>query len=727
MTTPPRPSKDAKGTSLQLEAGGVIDGYKLVDRLGKGGFGEVWKAHGADGILVALKFVVIDEKAGTVEQRALDLIKNTRHANLVFIFRAWKRDPYLVFAMELGERTLLARLEEVLAQGLPGIPRDELMEYMRDAARGIDFLNQQKIQHRDIKPHNLLVLGGSVKVSDFGLAKLMEHTVSQHSGSMTPAYAAPEFLKNETSPFSDQYSLAVSYCQLRGGRLPFGGNAGQIVTGHLMMPPDLTMLPAGERPIVARALAKAPKERWPSCRAFADALAAAAPAEKRKKASKGPPSRTAPNADTAPDPLPSSQTNTAIASGIGVRRLIVPLGIAGAVLFVVAIALVFGKTRGDSKSMDQGSNKASDLATDRMIAAKNGAPKTAEDGRGNQPPPAKDGAVAKANGNAGENIVPPKPPGERKIVKTRPASAVSPFGMTQARQLQQEWAGYLGVPVEEDIDLGGGVKLTVVVVPPGSFQMGSPTDDNEADADEKPAHRVTITQPMRVGKYEITIGQFKRFVAEKSYTTEPEESKQGGWGYNATEKQWEGWKPQYTWRNPGFAVTDSHPVANVTWNDAQRFCQWLEARTAKKVRLLRDAEWEYSCRAGTTTRRYNGDEPEKLAQIANVADASASARFNWNYAIKADDRFAFTAPVGEFKPNAFGLYDMIGNVWEWCEDGKRTYDAVAKEDPVIAAAARVLRGGSFHYYPRYCRAAFRGVGTPIDRSGRLGFRVVIVR
>src|SRR5262249_37806030 len=122
-------------------------------------------------------------------------------------------------------------------------------------------------------------------VADFGLTKLLQHTIIQTtSGALTPAYAPPEFLNGQVSRWSDQYSLAVTYCQLRAGQLPFGGNAGQLVAGHLLLSPDLRMLPEPERPTVARALAKQPDQRWPSCRALVNALAAGA----REQPSPGP-------------------------------------------------------------------------------------------------------------------------------------------------------------------------------------------------------------------------------------------------------------------------------------------------------------------------------------------------------------------------------------------------------------------------------------------------------
>src|SRR5262249_39255279 len=148
--------------------------------------------------------------------------------------------------------TLWQRWREAANQGLPGIPTAEVHGYLHEAAKGLDFLNDRQhssgsgpatgaatekvvgIQHKDIKPENLMLVGGTVKVADFGLAKLLEHTVTNVSGGLTPAYAAPEFFQGKATRWSDQYCLAVTYCKLRGGRLPFEGAGVQVMAGHLM-------------------------------------------------------------------------------------------------------------------------------------------------------------------------------------------------------------------------------------------------------------------------------------------------------------------------------------------------------------------------------------------------------------------------------------------------------------------------------------------------------------
>ncbi len=262
------------GPALTLAPGmKPVAGYKLVRALGRGAFGEVWQATGPGGFPVAMKFLRLADRGADSEKRALKLMQGLRHPNLLALHGAWRNGDCLIVAMELADRTLHDRLVEAIDQGKRGIPQAELLGYMRQAAAGLDYLNGEGVQHRDVKPANLLLVGGGVKVGDFGLAKLLEKTIASVSNAMTPSYAAPEFVNGQATRWSDQYSLAVAYCQMRGGRLPFEGNLAAVLAGHLMKAPDLEMLPAAERRAVARALAKKPEQRWPNCAAFVEALA----------------------------------------------------------------------------------------------------------------------------------------------------------------------------------------------------------------------------------------------------------------------------------------------------------------------------------------------------------------------------------------------------------------------------------------------------------------------
>jgi len=272
---PQRPTT-AEGT-LQLTPGSrPLPEYELVQLIGQGGFGQVWRAKGPGGFTIALKFISLNEKSGSIEMRSLELMREIRHPHLLTMFGAWQMHGYLIIAMELADHTTYDYLTACLKKGWSGTPPEKLMDFMRDAAVGIDHLNSLGIQHRDIKPQNLLLVGGSVKVADFGLAKVTAATDASHTGQQTLAYAAPEFFQGKVSPQSDQYSLAATYCHLRANQLPFGGNMAEMLSGHLMRQPTLAFLPTvAERNIVAKALAKNPAERWPNCRAFVEALRAA--------------------------------------------------------------------------------------------------------------------------------------------------------------------------------------------------------------------------------------------------------------------------------------------------------------------------------------------------------------------------------------------------------------------------------------------------------------------
>jgi formylglycine-generating enzyme required for sulfatase activity len=288
-----------------------------------------------------------------------------------------------------------------------------------------------------------------------------------------------------------------------------------------------------------------------------------------------------------------------------------------------------------------------------------------------------------------------------------------------------------------------GMKLTLV--PSGEFMMGSKESAEETAAffnktyggdlvtadifkDEDPQHRVRITKPFYLGTYHVTRGQFRQFVAATAYRTDAEKGETpGASGWNPDKKEF-GFNEKSSWRNVGFEQTDDHPVVNVSWNDAAAFCTWLSKKEGKTYRLPTEAEWEYACRAGTTTRYYSGDDPETLAKVGNVADASLKAKLpDWKYTIKANDGYVFTAPVGKFKPNAFGLYDMHGNTCQWCADwyGPGYYAASPVDDPTGPASGndRVLRGGSFDFRPFFSRSANRVGCAPRSRDFITGFRV----
>jgi hypothetical protein len=261
-----------------------IPGYKLIERLGGGGFGEVWKAEAPGGLHKAIKFVFGDLQAAgndghraEQELKALSRVKTVRHPYILSLERYDIIDGQLMIVMELADRNLWDRFKECRIQGLPGIPREELLGYMSEAAEALDLMNiEYQLQHLDIKPQNLFLVYQHVKVADFGLVKDLEGMQASVTGGVTPVYAAPETFDGWVSRFSDQYSLAIVYQELLTGQRPFSGtNVRQLVLQHLQTAPNLSPLPAADQRVIARSLSKKPDDRFPTCREMVQALVAA--------------------------------------------------------------------------------------------------------------------------------------------------------------------------------------------------------------------------------------------------------------------------------------------------------------------------------------------------------------------------------------------------------------------------------------------------------------------
>lgn len=268
-------------------------GFVLHLPLGRGGCGEVWEARSPDGKNVALKFMRCKNSSfATKEVRSFQALSGLYHKNLLRVHEVFLQSDFLVIAMELADGSLLDLLDLYVTDHGTAIQPEIACEYLAQTAEALDFLNtcqhshdgkQVAFQHCDIKPSNILLCGDRAKLADFGLATPMSSGLKPHDRAGTLDFAAPEVYRGQLSERTDQYALAVTYCLVRGGRLPFFNSTGRFTPSYSRGQPDLSMLSPPEQPIVGRALSVSPISRWPSCGAFMGELRALfRPAPKRR-------------------------------------------------------------------------------------------------------------------------------------------------------------------------------------------------------------------------------------------------------------------------------------------------------------------------------------------------------------------------------------------------------------------------------------------------------------
>jgi serine/threonine protein kinase len=301
-----------------------------------------------------------------------------------------------------------------------------------------------------------------------------------------------------------------------------------------------------------------------------------------------------------------------------------------------------------------------------------------------------------------------------------PSPAVAPFDAARAREHQEAWAKHRGVPLESTNSLG----MQLVLIPPGEFLMGYSEQEIEdllREIPEKliadrvrasgPPHRVKLSRPYLLGKHEVTSGQFAEFVEATGYPTGAEKSGKGASVYAPRGKTLYALDPKINWRNPGFAHTKEHPVGALTWEDARDFCLWLSRKEGRVYRLPTEAEWEFACRAGATGLSPYGPSP--------TADQAV---------LKRGPVPKFESVRGGRKANAFGLVDMIGNVWEYCADFYAPYSPAEQTDPAgplfgDEQKSRIRRGFSYDN-DRFLGCAYRLKTGQTQAGGASGFRVV---
>ncbi len=317
----------------------------------------------------------------------------------------------------------------------------------------------------------------------------------------------------------------------------------------------------------------------------------------------------------------------------------------------------------------------------------------------------------------GRNGAPPSPP-------------AFPFVAAAAKKYQQDYATWLGVPTSIRNHIG----QEFVLVPPGQYLMGSPADEpgHAASAYDETQHPVRLTQPFYLARHETTVGQFRALVERTQYVTDGERN-DGGHAHDEL-AVWQH-RPGTTWRRPGYAapltLSDNHPVVHVSHTDALAYCRWLNDHGAESVQydLPTEAQWEWSCRAGAATRFWWGGEVDDSGKVANVGDAQLRAVHpKWpREVMPMNDGHAFPAPVGTYGANAFGLHDMLGNVWEFCSTrfGKSPMELTTNPGDLSPDRGFAVRGGGWSNTPHDARCATRNADPPHFCHSNLGFRVAI--
>jgi serine/threonine protein kinase len=684
-------------------AGLVLGDYVLLEPIGAGGMGRVYKArHPRMNRIVAIKLIanssMRDETAIKRFLRETEAAARLEHPNIVTAYHAGVVGELHYLVMQYVEGHDLSNL--VRTRGPLSVA--QALDCIRQAAEGLAFAHRRGVIHRDIKPANLLRdHEGVVKVLDLGLARIVADDADLTSNGRimgTVDYMSPEQAYDPTAADarSDVYSLGCTLWYLLTGRSVYQREQCEArLAAHRDAPlPALrqfrTDCPPAVEALLWRMIAKRPEDRYQTMNevsaAVADAASGGIPA-----AIDSPSVAREATADRRTPWMRSSS-----------RRRTVQIG--GTLLVCgAAVAASLGWFSSSKEPpRDAPATQATSKGAGASAIAANSAISTPS-------------SVRSATGA-------PRPTSPGASPTLRSAPGPLPTGADVARQRQAEWAERLRMEIESK----NSIEMRMTLIPPGEFLMGSTDEQIDAALEvaertkvdfavkaamrqtERPQHPVAISAPFLIGTMEVTIGQFRKFFDEEGYETEAEVAARGPFNK----------KPYpYTYLDPGRTVTDEHPAAYITWNDASAFCAWLSKREQANYRLPTEAEWEYACRAGTTTQYSFGD------------DESEFDRYGWY--VNNNNPGPGPKPCGTKLPNGFGVYDMHGNLDEWCGDffAEQWYSESPKLDPTGPAllhGTRVVRGGYYNYPATDARCALRKHFSQSHRYPTHGFRCVRV-
>ncbi len=684
----------ARGTELGLMAGQHIGPanrrYRLERLIALGGMGQVWQAtdlathaelgHSAQ---VALKILSpeLTESASHAKLLVQEATRARRlaHEHIVRVYD-WAQDPATASYFVIMECLEGEDLESLLARE-GALPLARTLALLRPVAEALDYAwERHRLVHRDIKPGNVFVTArDDVKLLDFGIAARARaggRTVTEAPAlSGTPGYRAPEAGAAGVVPARtlDVYSVAVVVHQMLTG----------IATPASGAPARPEGLSERQWQALCSGLAQDPAARPQSVAQLLDLLGTPDAPEAAPELVAPQPQAADATPVTAPAPDPAAQL--ALDAAERTRS-------AAAAATTQAARQLLRERQKRERAEEDIVRGARREALRAQLAARRDeeAAKTrqAQEDAQRKALQIKAAAAYLAEQERARTQPAPEEPA--------PAAPLTPPTLLRDRFLDRQGE-----------DEGEGPEL--VLLRAGRFQMGSSEHERKIAmasgaqknwlAREAPQHWVGIARPFAMGRYPVTVGEWRTF-AEAS-----------------------GWQPggDVDWKAPGFAQSERHPVVGVSWNDAQQYVAWLSERTGQRYRLPSEAEWEYACRAGTKTAFSFGD-------AIDTSKANYDGNFTWNGGPRGEYRRG-TTPVDQFAPNPWGLHDMHGNVWEWVQDVMHdNYEGAPLDGSAWEAGGersrRILRGGSWLYNPRYLRSALRNGFSAVMANDIVGFRVV---
>ncbi len=653
----------------------IMDRYVVEGELGRGGMGVVYKCLDKLGkIEVALKALPPelshDENAMEDIRDNFALVEKLNHPNIANV-KQIEHDKttgtyYLIMELAPGEtlRTYMRRKRKERAD----ITAADIIPVLSQVASALDYAHTKKVLHRDVKPENIMIdKDGEVKLLDFGLAYKIRTSLSRVSQVMqgtsgTGPYMSPEqWRAKKQGPASDQYALGVIAYELLSGELPFESSETSVLRE--------AVLNESAEPIESisaneqAAIDKAmSKNAQERYATCGDFIEALSGKMHEEEATKVEAARLAEEAHIVEERRLEEEAHRRTEEA---RRKAQELEEAN-----VAYEKEMEQIR-VVREVEEAQRKAE---AEREIKRRqlNGRKEKEAAGAASATTLARwfwvivifiglvCGKYAWSEYNENKSTV--------TQVEPYSSRARTP---SDSKQLTSK-TFYVN-----------GVTLEMMPIKAGTFMMGSPTSE-QGRYDNETQHRVTLTKDFYIGKYEVTQEQWKAVMGN----------------------------------NPSSFKGDKRPVENVSWNDAQEFIKKLNqmgvAPAGMKFRLPSEAEWEYACRAGTNTR-------------FSFGDSVSTGKMNYSWLVTEWNFYGSTKDVGSYAPNAWGLYDMHGNVYEWCEDWYGGYSGGAETDPKGGPASgdyRVLRGGCWYDYARYCRSASRGGDAPSSRNYYIGFRLV---